>query len=125
MKSTFEYKGKKITYSSDWVGKSLWVHVNGKTFVVEAEQQTSRGRRKQETISHDKVMAPMPGKVTKILVVQDQTVSKGQPVLVMEAMKMEYTLKAELNGKVKKTHVEVGAQVTLGQVLVELEEKPK
>lgn len=122
MKNVFEHKGKKLTYSSDWVGQNLWVHVNGKTFLVEDETQAKKGRKRQEGAGHDKVLAPMPGKVTKVLVAQDQIVTKGQAVLVMEAMKMEYTLKAEVAGHVKGLKTQAGDQVSLGQVLVELEE---
>jgi len=47
----------------------------------------------------------------------------GQVVLVMEAMKMEYTLKSEIDGKIQKIHAKVGDQVSLGQKLIEFELK--
>ena len=62
----------------------------------------------------------MPGKVTKILVNTDQEISKGQAVLVMEAMKMEYTLKAEIAGKIGQIECQVGDQVVLGKLLVKI-----
>ena len=65
----------------------------------------------------------MPGKITKIFVSAGQVVEKAQPLLVMEAMKMEYTLKSELNTMVDKINVQVGAQVPLGQLLIELNPK--
>lgn len=125
MKLMFDHKGKKLTYTSEWVGSTLWIHMNGKTFSVEDPAQAKKGRRRQESAGHNQVMAPMPGKVTKILVSQGQNVKKGQAVLVMEAMKMEYTLKADVEGSVKAIQVQAGSQVTLGQALVELTEAGK
>ena len=49
-------------------------------------------------------------------------VNKGDALLVMEAMKMEYTLKSDLKAIVEKISIEVGQQVTLGQLLVQLKE---
>jgi biotin carboxyl carrier protein len=62
----------------------------------------------------------MPGKVTKLFVSDGQEVKKGDSLLVMEAMKMEYTLKADANGSVEKITAKTGDQVTLGQLLVQL-----
>jgi biotin carboxyl carrier protein len=64
----------------------------------------------------------MPGKVTKIFVQPQQEISVGQAVVVMEAMKMEYTLKSELNTTVESVEITVGDQVQLGQILVKLKE---
>ncbi len=124
MKSTFDFKGKKIKYTSERVAGTLWVHVNGKTFTLESAV-AGKNRKRHEGAAHTSIVSPMPGKVTKILVQDQQKVEKGSPVLVMEAMKMEYTLKAEIAAPIKKINVTVGAQVTLGQVLVEFEEVPK
>ena len=122
MKQVFDFKGRKIVYTSDWVGSQLWVHVNGKTFKVEAESSNKKGRKRQESSGQNQVVAPMPGKVTKVLVTNSQSVTKGQAVLVMEAMKMEYTLKADQEGQIKAVKTQAGDQVALGQVLVEIEE---
>lgn len=125
MKSTFDFKGKKLKYTSDRIAGTLWVHVNGKIFSVESTSGSGKSRKRQEGMANTNIVAPMPGKVTKILVQHQQKIEKGSPVLVMEAMKMEYTLKAEIAAPVKKINVTVGAQVSLGQVLVEFEEVTK
>jgi biotin carboxyl carrier protein len=62
----------------------------------------------------------MPGKVTKILLTPGSAVEVGQAVLVMEAMKMEYTLKAEIAGEVESVNCAVGEQVALGKALVKI-----
>ena len=70
----------------------------------------------------DKVSAPMPGKVIDLRVKEGETVSKDQVLAVMEAMKMEHSLKAPRDGVVKAVGAEVGEQVAEGVMLVELEE---
>jgi 3-methylcrotonyl-CoA carboxylase alpha subunit len=67
------------------------------------------------------VTAPMPGKVVAVLVAAGDAVTPGQPLVVLEAMKMESTLAAELEGRVRAVHAVAGALVDAGQVLVELE----
>jgi acetyl/propionyl-CoA carboxylase alpha subunit len=66
------------------------------------------------------VTAPMPGKVVKVLVAAGDTVTSGQPLVVVEAMKMETTLVAEIDGIVKTLAVEPGSMVDAGAVLVEI-----
>ncbi len=67
-------------------------------------------------------MAPMPGKVVKVLVGNGEKVKSGQVLLVLEAMKMEQTTRAPADGVVKEVKVREGDQVTAGQVLVVMEE---
>jgi 3-methylcrotonyl-CoA carboxylase alpha subunit len=61
----------------------------------------------------------MPGKVVKLLVIEGDEVTKGQPLLVIEAMKMEHTLSAHADGFVQGlSGLHVGTQVEDGQVLL-------
>ena len=62
--------------------------------------------------------APMPGKVVAVLVADGATVTRGQPLIVMEAMKMEHTISAPAGGKVEKVLYGVGDQVAEGASLV-------
>ena len=66
--------------------------------------------------------APMPGKIISISVKAGDTVEKGQPLLVMEAMKMEHTISAPADGKVTEVFYAVGDQVTEGAELVAIGE---
>jgi acetyl/propionyl-CoA carboxylase alpha subunit len=66
------------------------------------------------------VRAPMPGKVTQLSVKAGDVVAKGQPLLVLEAMKMEHALAAPFDGTVEEAPVELGAQVSEGTLLVRL-----
>jgi 3-methylcrotonyl-CoA carboxylase alpha subunit len=66
--------------------------------------------------------APMPGRVIKLGVEVDQTVEKGDEILVVEAMKMENALRAPRAGRVTAVHTRVGEMVAPGRALVELDE---
>jgi acetyl-CoA carboxylase biotin carboxylase subunit len=70
--------------------------------------------------SDGSVRAPMPGKVTGLSVKPGDSVTKGQPLLTLEAMKMEHALAAPIDGVVETVTAELGAQVTEGTVLVKL-----
>jgi biotin carboxyl carrier protein len=63
----------------------------------------------------------MPGKVVRIVAPPGTDVEAGQPVLVIEAMKMQNELKAPKKGKVKRIVVSEGAAVEAGQTLAEVE----
>jgi 3-methylcrotonyl-CoA carboxylase alpha subunit len=65
--------------------------------------------------------APMPGKVIAVMVTPGQAVRRGDGVLVVEAMKMENTLRAPRDGTVKSLSVRVGDMVSSGAMLVEIE----
>ncbi len=67
------------------------------------------------------VRAPLPGKIIDLRVKAGDTVSKGQPLLVLEAMKMEHTLAAPADGTIKSVRYAVGEQVPEGAELVEFE----
>jgi acetyl/propionyl-CoA carboxylase alpha subunit len=68
------------------------------------------------------VVAPMPGTVIRIAVGEGQAVSAGDPLLVLEAMKMETPLPAPYDGRVKTVYVEEGDRVERGALLVELDD---
>ncbi|HET6316130.1 MAG TPA: biotin/lipoyl-containing protein, partial [Chloroflexota bacterium] len=67
-----------------------------------------------------RLTAPMPGRIVKIGVQPGQQVKQNQPLVVLEAMKMEHVVEAPHAGVVQDVCVEVGQQVTAGAVLVEL-----
>ncbi|KAG1690190.1 hypothetical protein DVH05_028264 [Phytophthora capsici] len=73
------------------------------------------------TAAHSKIVAPMPGKVIKVLVKNGDSITADQPLLIMEAMKMEHVIRAPKDGKVEEVFCEKDDFVTDGHVLVELE----
>lgn len=67
-----------------------------------------------------RIVAPMPGKVIRVLVAAGDPVSVRQPLVVVEAMKMENELRAGRDGHVAAIHVRAGASVDAGTLLIEL-----
>ncbi|MDA0378441.1 MAG: biotin/lipoyl-binding protein [Bacteroidetes bacterium] len=68
-----------------------------------------------------RIEAPMPGLVLKVLVAIGQPVTKGDSLLVLEAMKMENDIKAHFDGVVKTIKVGAGDAVSKGQLLIEFD----
>ncbi|MGZ3744343.1 MAG: acetyl-CoA carboxylase biotin carboxyl carrier protein subunit [Pseudobdellovibrionaceae bacterium] len=122
MEIKIRHNGVDVKAEAQLIKGTLWVHYNGHTFAVEAETPSGSRKRGQKGggSSSDRILAPMPGKVTKILVNLNQDIEKGQAILVMEAMKMEYTLKAEVSGKIAQIECQTGDQVILGKMLVKI-----
>jgi 3-methylcrotonyl-CoA carboxylase alpha subunit len=65
--------------------------------------------------------APMPGKIIKVMAQAGRKVAKGEPLLILEAMKMEHTITAPADGVVKELHYAAGEQVLEGAELIRLE----
>jgi 3-methylcrotonyl-CoA carboxylase alpha subunit len=74
-----------------------------------------------ETEKEHHLRAPMPGRITAVPVKDGQKVSRGTPLMVLEAMKMEHTLRAPCDGTVQAVRFAVGDQVAEGVELVEWE----
>lgn len=98
----------------------VWFHWEGETYVIEPSQDARRGGG-VASASPGHVAAPMPGKVTKVSVAVGDAVTKGQVLVVMEAMKMEYALDCDLDGVVAMISVAEGDQVVRGATLVKVE----
>lgn len=75
----------------------------------------------QGVVDAGSLVAPMPGRIVATLVAAGTAVSKGTPLLVLEAMKMEHTLQAPADGTVQGYRVKAGDQVGDGAVLVDFE----
>ena len=75
-----------------------------------------------DQVASGSLLAPMPGSVVRVDVGVGQPVEAGQPVLVLEAMKMQHTVKAPTDGVVTQIDVKAGAQVAAGEVLAVVED---
>lgn len=101
-----------------------YISLGGETFVVESAAKAGReGDRGEEKLVKGKpvVTAPMPGKVIKVCVTENEAVRRNQTLAIVEAMKMENELKSPVEGKVKRIFVEPGELVDAEKPLLELE----
>ena len=142
------YDGRAHTVSSDWqFGQILFNGViNGVPVSVQVERNTQTYslshagtkahvqvltpreaelmRLMPEKVAPDtsnQVLAPMPGLLISVAVNEGQEVKAGEELAVLEAMKMENTLRAERNGVVAKVYFEPGASVEVDEIILELE----
>ena len=91
--------------------------------VEEVDQARKRKKRAGLDETPGEVTPPMPAVVVRILVQEGETVVKGQGLMVVSAMKMETTLKAPVDGVVRKIKTGLQAKVMPGDRLVEIEER--
>jgi biotin carboxyl carrier protein len=97
------------------------VHVNGTPVPATLNGRRRWGRRDEGGDSGSapqRLTAPMPGKVVRVLVGVGDTVQARQPVVVVEAMKMENELRASRAGTVAEVHVREGVSVDAGAPLI-------
>jgi 3-methylcrotonyl-CoA carboxylase alpha subunit len=102
--------------------ESILISVGPASF--EFKPAEAAARRRARGLAAADIIAPMPGKVLKVLVCDGDLVEAGQPLVVIEAMKMETTLAAESAAIVKHVGVQEGQSVDHGAVLIELSPPP-
>jgi 3-methylcrotonyl-CoA carboxylase alpha subunit len=100
-------------------GERRHVFLDGRTYPI-VRVDASRGAGGGDELA-GRLTAPMPGKVIALLAKAGAEVERGAPLLVLEAMKMEHTIKAPRPGRVKAFRFEPGDQVSEGVELVEFE----
>ena len=123
------YKNK--SYSAEIVrhdasGKTMSIKINGKVHTVEVKDRydlllEKMGMNGAAPDKVNAVKAPMPGLIVKVHVAVGDAVKAGDPLLVLEAMKMENLIKASGESQVKEIKVKKGDSVEKGQVLIEFQ----
>jgi biotin carboxyl carrier protein len=108
---------------SEHVANELYLWVGSERFAVEVrDPRLLRGRtRAAEAHGPKKIVAPMPGKVVRLLTRQGDEVEQGAGVAVVEAMKMQNEIKSPKKGRVQQILVSEGAAVNAGDVLAIIE----
>ena len=114
-----EIDGRRVQASVTALGKRWLVHGPGGDVELEELSRFPSSERAQVAGG---LVAPMPGNVTAIHVVEGDAVEDGQLLLILEAMKMEHRITAPMAGSVKQVLVDTGDQVDNGALLVVLEE---
>ena len=112
--------GKRVTAYISSDNDKRWVTVNGQTLVLTKPAAGARIRGHGHHAMGE-LTAPMPGQVRAVNVSEGQAVTKGQTLLVLEAMKMEIRIHAPQDGIVKKLFVKQGQTVEREQVLISIE----
>lgn len=103
--------------------EGTWVWSRGRARLVTDASLAQRrtGRRAGPGEAPGKVTPPTPASVVEVLVAIGDHVTKGQPLVVVSAMKMETRLTAPFNGTVTAVNTEAGSQVAPGDILVDIE----
>lgn len=111
---------KRVTAYISSENTKRWVTINGQTVVLtKSSSARSRGHGGQH--AKGELTAPMPGQVRAVNVSEGDAVTKGQTLLVLEAMKMEIRIHAPQDGVVKKLFVNQGQTVEREQSLLSVE----
>ena len=111
----------EVSIATDPAGGELGVHVGGTPVAVTLNGRRRWGRKDEGGGSGSgpqRLAAPMPGKVVRVLVAAGDRVTARQPVVVVEAMKMENELRASRDGTVAEIHVREGMSVDAGALLL-------
>lgn len=108
---------------ADAAEKSFTVSVNGNKYQLNVKDKydellKSLGMDNLNANKVNEIKAPMPGLVLDIRIAEGDAVKKGDPILVLEAMKMENILKSPTDGTIKKINVKKGVAVEKNQVLI-------
>lgn len=101
-------------------GNVVWVRHRGKTWRLEKTAAHARAASGDDAKTAE-IASPMAGRVVRVAVQQSVEVADGQVLVAVEAMKMEYQLRATFAGKVTELLCVEGQQVAHGEILVRLE----
>ncbi|MDC0068781.1 biotin/lipoyl-binding protein [Gammaproteobacteria bacterium] len=112
--------GRRVRYDIDHQGMQWYVH--GRSGGLEITELPRYPVSGVDEMAGD-LTAPMPGAVLATEVTSGDKVSKGDLLLILEAMKMEHRITAPMNGTVSQLHVATGDQVENGQLLVTLKQE--
>ena len=108
--------------------KTVRLRIGAHTYTVQVQDERSRLVRSlgldKGALKVTEIKAPMPGLVLNVLVAPGDTVTKNDPVLVLEAMKMENVIKAPAPATIAAVHTRTGTAVEKGELLLTFAYEP-
>ena len=118
------YKAKII--QQDFIKKSYTVVVNGNSYEVQIHDELDRlikelGFEVGAGAKVNEIFSPMPGLIFDLMVKEGEEVAEDQPLMILEAMKMENVISSPRNGVIKKIAVEKGQAIEKKALLIEFE----
>ncbi|RAI62660.1 3-methylcrotonyl-CoA carboxylase [Pseudomonas fluorescens] len=117
--ATLEIEGVRQRHAYRLEAGRLWLFTRPGS--LQFVDRTQAPVRIQASVSSGTLKAPMDGAIVDVLVNEGSPVTKGQLLVVLEAMKMEHPLKSGIDGVLKRLQVKVGDQVKNRQILLEVE----
>ena len=135
-KYNFEIDGKKFEVEVNLLNSNdAQVKVNDKNFDIKIsnnlpEPKKSEPKKSEPKKSEPKIpdqsaqgnpgdlLALMPGKILKVLVSEGQKIKMGEPVIIMESMKMEQTIVSSADGVINSINVNEGETIEVGSVMI-------
>ena len=113
---------KSLFAEIDGIAREYRISRDGDRYLVNGHhfERVSRHPKPKSAGSNASASSPMPGKVLRILVEPGATVKVGDPLVILEAMKMEQTIKSQMDGIVSAILVKPGDVVSPGQTLVQI-----
>ncbi len=114
---TVRADGRSVRFLYARSANRVRVAVGGECFVFDLSAET-KSKRAAGAHGNPETRAPMPGKVLQVTAEAGREVNPGDPLLILEAMKMENVLVAEIVGTIKEVHVKPGDMVEPGKLLV-------
>jgi geranyl-CoA carboxylase alpha subunit len=118
--STFDFSSSRADYGewSGWSNNPAHVSRGSESFF---RRNASGDPKRRRAASDGRLVAPMNGRVAAVHVKAGDTIDAGKSLLVLEAMKMEHALDFDFAVRIRTVHVEAGAQVAPGNLLLEFE----
>ena len=125
-KYNFEIDGEKFQVEVNLVSSNnAEVRVNNKNFDIKisndlAEPKKAEPKKAEQSVQGNPgdLLALMPGKIIKVLVSEGQKIKMGEPVIIMESMKMEQTIVSSSDGSIESVNVSEGETIEVGSVMI-------
>lgn len=104
--------------------ENYYIFVDGELIEVQKQSETDIDiERTDNSLNKLILKPPMPGSIVKVEVEIGQEVNEGEPLIILEAMKMETTLYSSISGIITEVNVKAGEQVPADKVLIVVEKK--